>query len=120
MAEPAPVTGRRATDGCATGRRATDCCAPGRFDDDQLYRGVAEVLGQPRPVPPDTPIAALPVDSFALVELVIDVQERYGVRFGHDDVRALRTVGDLARLVRARLAGDATVDLAGGPAGDGG
>ncbi|GAB1640690.1 acyl carrier protein [Krasilnikovia sp. MM14-A1259] len=70
--------------------------------DEDLYRRIGEILGQHGPVPADTEIAALPVDSFALVELVIELQELYGVRFGHDEMRALHTVGDLAALIRAR------------------
>ncbi|RZU54526.1 phosphopantetheine binding protein [Krasilnikovia cinnamomea] len=75
-------------------------------DDEILFQRIGEILGQPGPVPADMEIAALPVDSFALVELVIELQEMYGVRFGHDEMRALRTVGDLARLIHERAGRD--------------
>jgi acyl carrier protein len=70
--------------------------------DADLYRRVAEILGLPGGLGPQTALDGLAVDSFALVELVIEVQDRYGVRFDHADVRDLRTAGDLARLVRER------------------
>ena len=43
-------------------------------------------------------------DSFVLVELVIDLQEEFGVRFEQDDVQRIRTVADLADLVAVRSA----------------
>lgn len=52
----------------------------------------------------DTPLADLVTDSFVLVELVIDMQEEYGVRFQQSDVAQVRTVDDLAALVALRRA----------------
>jgi acyl carrier protein len=34
-----------------------------------------------------------------LVELVIEVQERFGARFGHEELRKVETFGDLADLI---------------------
>ena len=49
-----------------------------------------------------TPLLELVQESFALVELVIDLQETFGVRFSQEDLNAVRTVGDLVALVRKR------------------
>ena len=49
-----------------------------------------------------TPLTELVQESFALVEMVIDLQETFGVRFSQEDLNAVRTVGDLVTLVRKR------------------
>jgi len=41
-------------------------------------------------------------ESFVLVELVIELQETFSVRFGQEDLSAVRTVGDLIDLVLDR------------------
>jgi acyl carrier protein len=38
-------------------------------------------------------------DSFVLVEMVIELQEEFGVEFGHDELKDVKTVGDLGRLI---------------------
>lgn len=44
-------------------------------------------------------------ESFVLVEMVIELQETFSVRFGQEDLSAVRTVGDLIDLVERRLRG---------------
>jgi len=41
-------------------------------------------------------------ESFVLVEMVIELQETFSVRFGQDDLSAVKTVGDLIDLVDRR------------------
>jgi acyl carrier protein len=38
-------------------------------------------------------------DSFVLVEMVIELQEEFGVEFGHEELKDVKTVGDLGRLI---------------------
>jgi acyl carrier protein len=64
---------------------------------------VAEVLRRPS-VSPDAELAHLAVDSFVLVELVLELQDEFRVHFDHEDVQRLRTVRDLVDLVEARAA----------------
>ena len=56
----------------------------------------------------DTPlVGAVPeLDSMAVVSVVTTLQDRLGVVFHDDDIdgASFRTVGDLVRLVEARLA----------------
>lgn len=47
----------------------------------------------------DTALDQLPLDSFALVELLIELEHKHGIRLSLDDLRNLRTVGDLAARV---------------------
>jgi len=42
-------------------------------------------------------------ESFVLVEMVIDLQETFSVRFGQADLSAVKTVGDLIDLVGRRV-----------------
>ena len=50
----------------------------------------------------DLPIRELIVESFALIETVIRLQEDFGVRLTQQDLNNVVTVGDLEQLVRYR------------------
>ena len=70
---------------------------------DRVLERVAEVLRRPvAMLSMDTELSQLAADSFLLVELVLDLQDEFRVRFDHDDVQGLRTVGDVVDLVEAR------------------
>jgi acyl carrier protein len=72
---------------------------------DRVLDRVAEVLRRPRTmVSMDTELSRLAADSFVLVELVLELQDEFRVRFDHDDVQGLRTVGEVVDLVEARTA----------------
>ena len=43
-------------------------------------------------------------ESFAMVEVVIDLQEEFGVRLDQAELKRLRTVSDLTTLVVAKAA----------------
>ncbi len=65
---------------------------------------IAEVVRRPAAtLRPDTELAAVAPDSFVLVEIVIELQEEFGVRFEHDDMTGLHTVGDVVALLERRL-----------------
>lgn len=51
----------------------------------------------------DSELTSFAVESFTLVEFLIDLQERHGIRVVAEDLRELRTVRDLARLVQRRI-----------------
>lgn len=51
---------------------------------------------------PATPLTSLAVDSLELVELIIDLQEEYGVRFSQAELAAAGTVDDLVALLRGK------------------
>jgi acyl carrier protein len=52
----------------------------------------------------ETLIKDLVEDSFALIDLVIDLQEELGVKLRQDDFRTVRTVGDLGCVLAKRAA----------------
>jgi acyl carrier protein len=51
---------------------------------------------------PQTFLADVAPDSLALVEIVIDMQEEFGVSFAQADLRPVLTLGDLVALLRAQ------------------
>jgi acyl carrier protein len=72
---------------------------------DRVLDRVAEVLRRPRAmVSMDTELSRLAADSFVLVELVLELKDEFRVRFDHDDVQGLRTVGDVVDLVESTAA----------------
>jgi acyl carrier protein len=50
----------------------------------------------------DMLLTDLVAESFVLVELVIELQEDLGVRFVQEDLKNVRTVGDLSSLFESR------------------
>ncbi len=61
---------------------------------------IASMLNQPaRRVRDDVPLSDLVVESLTLVEMAIDLQEDFDVRFGHEELAGVQTVGDLVLLV---------------------
>ena len=50
----------------------------------------------------DAVLTDMVAESFALVELVIELQEEFGARVSQEDLRIVRTVGDLTRLIAER------------------
>jgi len=71
---------------------------------DDVRRRIAGILevAEPR-VAPDAVLTDLVSDSFRLVEMAIELQEDYDVIIGQADMIDLRTVGQLAELVRSRV-----------------
>lgn len=72
---------------------------------DQVRSKLAGYLNRPaEKVQYEAALTDLVSDSFRLVEIAIELQEDFGVRLVQDDLKAIRTVGDLADLIAARAA----------------
>jgi acyl carrier protein len=56
---------------------------------------------------PRTFLADVAADSFELVEIVVDLQEEFGVTFTQADLRPILTLGDLVALLQGRRHGPA-------------
>jgi acyl carrier protein len=64
---------------------------------------IAELLDvDPASIDVAAPLFSLTSSSFRIVELVIELQEEFGVSFGQEDMNGVDTVGDLVGLVTAR------------------
>jgi acyl carrier protein len=72
---------------------------------DEIRTRLAQYLGRPpQKVAYNTTLTDLVSDSFRLVEIAIELQEDFGVRLVQDDLKAIRTVGDLVDLIESRAA----------------
>jgi acyl carrier protein len=68
-------------------------------------RKMAEVLGHtPESITDDAVLTTLVSSSFVLVEMVIELQEEFGVRFQQADMNGVSTVGQLLALLESRVA----------------
>lgn len=66
---------------------------------------MAEVLGHTSDTTSDDAVLTdLVNNSFLLVEMVIELQEEFDVRFQQADMNEVKTVGDLLKLVDSRIA----------------
>ena len=69
---------------------------------------IKQALGQsldrkPEELGDDIALKLLVAESFALIETVIDLQEELGIRLLQEDLRDVKTVGDLVRVCAERL-----------------
>jgi len=64
---------------------------------------IAELLEiEPTSIDVNAPLFSLTSSSFRVVELVIELQEEFGVSFGQEDMNGVETVGDLVALIVSR------------------
>ena len=69
-------------------------------DKTEVVKAMARFLRQPvEKLNDDAVLTDLVAESFVLVELVIQLQEEFGVRFGQQELQGVRTVGDLTELI---------------------
>ena len=54
----------------------------------------------------DTTLKDLVSDSFLLVEMAIELQEDFGVRFTQEDLKMIVTIGDLISLINNKKSQD--------------
>jgi len=70
---------------------------------EEIRTRIGSVLKQPAErIRDEVRLSDLVVESLALVEMAIDLQEDFGVRFGHEELARVETVGDLVRLVTSQ------------------
>jgi len=72
-------------------------------DDKTVRMKMAEILHTPVETVQDTMrLTDLVTDSILLVHMVIELQEVFGVRFVHEEMQEVKTVGDLLALVACK------------------
>ena len=73
------------------------------LDKTRVKEKMASLLKQPVTKLDDGAVlTSLVVESFALIEMVIELQEEFGVRLVQEDLRDVKTVGDLKTLFESR------------------
>jgi len=66
---------------------------------EQIRGRIAEIIGQPSDrIQDKAQLANLVISSFLLVELIIDLQDEFEVRFGQAEMQDVITVGQLLDL----------------------
>jgi acyl carrier protein len=66
---------------------------------EQIRSRIAEIIGQPLDrLQEQTPLVDLVSSSFLLVELIIDLQEEFDVRFGQAEMQDVISIGQLLDL----------------------
>lgn len=72
-------------------------------DSDHVIAEIAELLEiESGSINREAPLFSLANSSFRVVELVIELQEAFGVIFRQEDMNGVATIGDLVDLVVAR------------------
>ena len=70
----------------------------------RIKQTLADVLKRkPEELGDDTMLKDLVAESFALIEAVINLQEDLGIRLVQEDLRDVKTVGDLVNVCAERL-----------------
>ena len=68
----------------------------------EVKQKIAEILGQPPTRVQDSAVLTdLVTDSFVLVDMVVQLQDELGVRLMQDDLKDVKTVGDLLQVLGA-------------------
>ena len=81
---------------------------------DRVRHRMAEILGiSVDRIVDDARLTELVHSSFMLVELIIDLQEEFEVRFGQAEMQGVKTVGQLLDLFTRLLAAEALSASAG-------
>ena len=73
------------------------------IDKNTVKEQIATFLKQPvSRLQDDTSLTSLVVESFILVEMIIDLQDAFGLRLVQEDMKDVKTVGDLTQLFVSR------------------
>jgi hypothetical protein len=74
-----------------------------RFDEAAMKASMSQILKAPPAwLGDDVLLANLVPSSFVLVEMVIRLQEEFGVRLVQEDLRTVKTVGALVQVFKER------------------
>lgn len=73
------------------------------IDSDSIKRQISTTLQIPLArLQDETLISDVVTESFALVEMVIDLQEEFRIRLGQEDLKTIKTIGALTSLIAER------------------
>ena len=76
----------------------------------EILDGLAEIVSEETGVEPDAVqpdkafVEDLDIDSLSMMTIVVNAEERFGIRIPDDDVKNLRTVGDAVGYITAASA----------------
>ena len=72
----------------------------------EILGGLAEIVNEETGLPTDSVLADksftedLDIDSLSMMTIVVNAEEKFGVRIPDDDVKNLKTVGDAVQYIQ--------------------
>ncbi len=69
---------------------------------DEIKKMFAEKIKVENP-DPNTDLKALGLDSLDLVELIMDIEEKFGVEFSNEELMDLKTISDVYTAIEKKL-----------------
>lgn len=73
------------------------------MDRESVKQSMSEILKQPvGKLEDEAVLRDLVTDSFVLIDMVIELQDDYDVLLVQDDLKAVKTVGDLVKLLEKK------------------
>jgi acyl carrier protein len=82
------------------------------FDKTQVKETIAGFLKQPiSRLQDDSLLTNLVVESFILVEMIIELQDVFGVRLVQEDMKHVKTVGELTELIVSRASSGTAIGV---------
>ncbi len=73
------------------------------LDNQKIKQRISELLSVPlEKVSEETPLQDLVIDSFILIDMVIDLQNTFRVRLNQEDLTPVKTVGDLLQVLQSK------------------
>ncbi len=80
------------------------------WTEQDILKGLAEIVSTVTELPVDAVeldksfVDDLEIDSLDMMQIVVDAEERFGVRIPDDDDKGLKTVGDAVTYIRSAAA----------------
>jgi acyl carrier protein len=80
------------------------------LSEQEILAGLAEIVNSVTELPVDTVALDktftddLEIDSLDMMQIVVDAEEKFGVRIPDDDVKNLKTVGDAVSYIQSAAA----------------
>jgi acyl carrier protein len=70
--------------------------------EETVHEALAQFGADPEAIHDGASLAELNIDSLDMVELVMIVEDEYGIRLANEDLAKVRTVGDAVNLIGSR------------------
>ena len=77
------------------------------YSEQEILAGLAEIVSEETGLPTDSVLPEksftddLDIDSLSMMTIVVNAEEKFGVRIPDDDVKNLKTVGDAVSYIQS-------------------
>jgi len=74
------------------------------LDSNKIKTRISQILGVPtEKVTDNAVLQELVIDSFILIDMVIDLQNTFNIRLNQEDLVPVKTVGDLISVMKSKV-----------------